>query len=70
MNTRDKLSSREKFMEIIARQNEYIQEELEDLSEYSVKDKEEISETYKNLSKYTLDNMVAAYSAGEAISKI
>lgn len=57
-------------MEIIARQNEYIQEELEDLSEYSVKDKEEISETYKNLSKYTLDNMVAAYSAGGAISKI
>ncbi|MDR6546472.1 hypothetical protein J2810_002531 [Chryseobacterium rhizosphaerae] len=70
MNTRDKLNSKENFMEIIARQNEYIEEELEDLSGYGSEDTEEISETYKNLSKYSLDNMVAAYSAGEAISKI
>ncbi|KXH84876.1 PoNi-like cognate immunity protein [Chryseobacterium kwangjuense] len=70
MNTRDKLNSKENFMEIIARQNEYIEEELEDLSGYGSEDTEEISETYKNLSKYSLDNMVAAYSVGEAISKI
>lgn len=70
MDTRDKLNSREKFMEIIARQNGYIHEELEDLSGYSSEDKEEISETYKNLSKYSLDNILAAYSAGEAISII
>ncbi|QIH33816.1 PoNi-like cognate immunity protein [Sphingobacterium sp. DR205] len=70
MNTRGKLNSRENFMEIITRQNEYIEEELEDLSGYGSEDTEEISETYKNLSKYSVDNMVATYSAGEAISKI
>lgn len=70
MDTRDKLSSRERFLEIIDRQREYIQEELVDLAEYNSEDTEEIRETYKTLYKYSLDNLLAAYSAGESLTRI
>jgi hypothetical protein len=70
MDTRDKLNSRENFQEIIERQREYIQEELEDLGGYTPDETEKIYDTYQTLMKYSLDNLIAAYSIGESIEVI
>jgi hypothetical protein len=64
---RDKLNSRENYLEIIERQKVYIQEELEDLAGYSADDTDAINATYITLSKYSLDNLLGTYSAGESL---
>ncbi|KFF26513.1 PoNi-like cognate immunity protein [Chryseobacterium vrystaatense] len=70
MDTRDKLNSRENFQEIIEQQREYIQEELEDLRGYTPEETDKIYDTYQTLIKYSLDNLIAAYSMGESIDVI
>lgn len=70
MELRDKLNSYENFLEIIKRQQGYMEEELGDLAEYGSEDSEAIRETYQTLYKYALDNLIAAYSAGESLIRI
>ncbi|MET4138151.1 PoNe immunity protein domain-containing protein [Pedobacter sp. UYP1] len=70
MDIRDKLNSKENYQEIIEQQREYIQEELDDLEGYNPEETEKIRDTYQTLMKYSLDNLIAAYSMGEAIEVI
>ena len=65
MIIRDKLSTFERYEEILARQSEYIIEEQEDLTGYDpISDKKKIIDTYDTILKYSLDNLLVSYSMG------
>ena len=81
MEVRDKLNTEERYLEIIERQNQYIQEWFEKIKSLEEADKKDIQlfklpntevirNTYDGILDYQYDNFIAKYSVGVSIPEL
>ena len=81
MSVRDKLNTKEKYIEIVEQQKKYIEEWVEKIKSLEEADKKDIQlfklpnrEVIQNVCgdilTYKIDNLIAMYSSGENIGKI